>query len=131
MNLFIKSSVVVATITALTVFAVDSTTSEPAAVADTTATAAVATKAAVVDSSKSAEKVFTIEELAEFNGKDGKSAYVAVDGVVYDLTKVGAWKKGVHHGIKAGTDASKKITSSPHGKQVLKKVPVVGKLAQK
>jgi predicted heme/steroid binding protein len=125
MNLLIKTSVVVATMTALSVFAVDSTKSAPAAVADTTV------KATVVDSSKSTEKVFTLQELAAFNGKDGKSAYVAVDGVVYDLTKIGSWKNGEHHGIKAGTDATKKITSSPHGKQVLKKLPVVGKLAQK
>jgi predicted heme/steroid binding protein len=134
MNLLIKSSIVVATITALSVFAVDSTKSAPVAVKDTTVKAAVkdtTVKAAVVDSSKSAEKVFTIQELAAFTGKDGKSAYVAVDGVVYDMTKIGAWKNGEHHGIKAGTDATKKITSSPHGKQVLKKVPVVGKLAQK
>jgi predicted heme/steroid binding protein len=125
MNLLIKTLVVVATMAALSVFAVDSTKSTPAAVADTTV------KAAVVDSSKSTEKVFTLQELAAFSGKDGKSAYVAVDGVVYDMTKIGSWKNGEHHGIKAGTDATKKITSSPHGKQVLKKLPVVGKLAQK
>lgn len=128
MNLLVKSSIVVATITALSVFAVvDSTGSAPAtaAVVDTTATTAVA------DSSKSTEKIFTIEELAAFNGKEGKSAYMAIDGIVYDVTNVKAWKKGVHHGIKAGTDGSKKIQSSPHGKKVLTKLPVVGKLAQK
>lgn len=135
MNLLVKTTVVVATMAAVSVFAVDSTKSAKVAVADTTAKAAVAdttVKAAVVDSSKKcAEKVFTLQELAAFTGKDGKSAYVAVDGVVYDLTKIGAWKNGEHHGLKAGTDESKKILSSPHGKQVLKKVPVVGKLAQK
>lgn len=127
MNLLIKSSVVVATVTALSVFAVvDSTGSSPAAAVTDTAA-----NAAVVDSSKSTEKVFTIEELAAFNGKDGKSAYVAIDGVVYDVTNVKAWKKGVHHGVKAGTDGSKKLASSPHGNKVLTKLPVVGKLAQK
>ncbi len=125
MNFLIKSSLAVVTITALSVFAVDSTKTVKAVAADTTV------KSAVVDSSKSTEKVFTLQELAAFTGKDGKSAYVAVDGIVYDLTKNGAWKNGEHHGLKAGTDETKKITSSPHGKQVLKKLPVVGKLAQK
>ncbi|HEX2956811.1 MAG TPA: cytochrome b5 domain-containing protein [Chitinispirillaceae bacterium] len=125
MNLLVKAAFVIATTTALTAFAVDSTGSAPVAVTDTTA------KAAVVDSSMSTEKVFTFEELASFNGKDGKTIYVAVDGVVYDVSKIAEWKSGVHHGIKAGTDGSKKIQSSPHGKKILKKLPVVGKLAQK
>jgi predicted heme/steroid binding protein len=125
MNLLIKTSFAAVAATVFSAFAIDSTKSAPAAATDTTV------KAAVVDTSKSVEKIFTLEELATFNGKDGKSSYVAVDGVVYDLTNSKTWKNGVHHGIKAGTDASKKIQSSPHGKKVISKLPVVGKLAQK
>lgn len=75
------------------------------------------------------EKLFTKEDLAQFDGKSGRKAYIAVDGVVYDVTGQKSWKNGRHKmGIKAGTDASNKIGSSPHGKGVLKRLPVVGKL---
>jgi predicted heme/steroid binding protein len=72
---------------------------------------------------------FTIEQLAKFNGKNGNPAYVAVDSVVYDVTKVKAWKNGEHkRGLKAGNDLSQQILKSPHGKKVLKNLPVVGRL---
>lgn len=72
----------------------------------------------------------TLEELAQYNGKDGKPVYVAVNGLVYDMTGIETWKSGKHKGNKAGTDLSKKIKSSPHGIAVLKKLKVVGKLVQ-
>ncbi len=36
-------------------------------------------------------KTFTLEELKQFNGQNGQPAYVAVDGVVYDVSNVGPW----------------------------------------
>ncbi len=47
---------------------------------------------------------FTVDELKQFDGKDGHKAYVAVDGTVYDLTNVDAWQGGQHHGLTAGRD---------------------------
>ena len=44
--------------------------------------------------SNSENTEFTIKELAEYNGKDGKPAYMAVDGVVYDVTNASPWKDG-------------------------------------
>lgn len=35
-----------------------------------------------------AEKTFTTTELAEFDGRNGHPAYVAVKGVVYDVSNV-------------------------------------------
>jgi predicted heme/steroid binding protein len=71
----------------------------------------------------------TLAELAKFDGADGKPAYVAVDGVIYDMSKVKAWKKGRHHGNIAGKDLTEVIKKkSPHGLKVLKKLPVAGKL---
>ncbi|KRM59513.1 cytochrome b5 domain-containing protein [Secundilactobacillus malefermentans] len=75
-----------------------------------------------------AEKEFTKEELSQFDGKDGHKAYVAIDGLVYDLTEIGAWENGKHHGLTAGKDLSEEITKAPHGKSVLSKLTVVGKL---
>ena len=32
------------------------------------------------------EKTFTLAQLAQYDGQNGQPAYVAVDGVVYDVT---------------------------------------------
>lgn len=86
--------------------------------------------AAVADSSTSGTRVFTLEELATYNGKDGQPAYVAVDGVVYDVTDVPQWANGEHYsGLTAGQDLTEEITNqSPHGLSVLDGLPVVGTL---
>lgn len=77
------------------------------------------------------EMVFTLEELAEYNGKNGAKAYVAVNGIVYDVTNADEWSNGEHEdGVVAGIDATEVIKKSPHGEQVLAELPVVGKLAQ-
>lgn len=72
------------------------------------------------------EKEFTKEELAQFDGKEGRKAYIACDKVVYDVTENHSWKNGQHHGIKAGVDATKALQRSPHKESVLKALPVVG-----
>lgn len=74
-------------------------------------------------------KELTLDELKEYDGQNGNKAYVAVDGVVYDVTDVGVWKNGEHKsGITAGKDLSEAINKSPHGKDALEDLPVVGKL---
>lgn len=74
-------------------------------------------------------RVFTLDELKQYNGKNGNPAYVAVDGVVYDVTDVKPWANGEHkNGITAGNELSDEILKSPHGKKVLKNLPVVGTL---
>ena len=50
------------------------------------------------------EKIFTLDELKQYNGKDGKPAYVAVDGIVYDVSASDKWKNGDHNGFEAGND---------------------------
>lgn len=77
------------------------------------------------------EKIFTIDELAAFNGKDGAPAYIAVDGIVYDVTNVSYWRNGMHNGFEAGRDLTEEIkTISPHGVSKMKGIPVIGKLSQ-
>lgn len=71
----------------------------------------------------------TLDDLAKYNGKDGVKAYVAVDGVIYDVTDVPPWAGGIHQGkYQAGIDATELIKKSPHGKNVLEKLKVVGKI---
>jgi len=71
----------------------------------------------------------TLDQLKQYNGKDGNPAYIAVDGVIYDVTNDRHWKSGTHEGYSAGKDLTDAIKGkSPHGTSVLEGVPVVGKL---
>lgn len=78
---------------------------------------------------ESGMKEFTLEELAEYNGKNGK-AYVAYQGQVYDVTDENIWINGSHKGCNAGTDLTGKIDQTPHGAEILKGYPVVGTLRE-
>jgi predicted heme/steroid binding protein len=72
-------------------------------------------------------KEYTLEELANYNGKNGKT-YVAYQGQVYDVSGSYLWKNGVHKGHSAGKDLTYELNSSPHGPGILKGYPVVGTL---
>ncbi|HII92136.1 MAG TPA: hypothetical protein HA262_08230 [Methanosarcina sp.] len=76
---------------------------------------------------KSKTKEYTLEELAEYNGKNG-IAYVAYEGQVYNVSDNDLWKNGSHKGCNAGTDLTGKIDKTPHGAKILKGYPVVGTL---
>jgi predicted heme/steroid binding protein len=71
----------------------------------------------------------TLKELAKFDGKDGRKAYVAVSGTIYDLTSSERWKNGDHEGAhQAGTDLTEAIKSAPHVRSVIENFPVVGEV---
>ena len=77
----------------------------------------------------------TLEELAQYDGKNGNPMYVAVDGLIYDLTKCRYWKEGVHtesmeEGI-AGRDLTELLKKSTHGIKRVKRYPHVGYLVDK
>lgn len=91
--------------------------------------AAEATEAVESEAAQDDELVLTTEELAQYNGKDGNKAYVAVDGVIYDLTDSDMWNEGEHNGFEAGKDLTEEIKDvSPHGVSVLERMPKVGTL---
>jgi len=75
----------------------------------------------------SSEKQFTIEELKEYNGKNGKPAYIAYKGKVYDVTDDYLWTDGEHQGEhSAGTDLTENMSLAPHMEDVLDRVKFVG-----
>uniref|UniRef100_A0A7C4EJF8 Cytochrome b5 n=1 Tax=Fundidesulfovibrio putealis TaxID=270496 RepID=A0A7C4EJF8_9BACT len=75
-------------------------------------------------------KTFTPEELAAFDGKDGRPAYVAYDGKVVDVTGSKIWKGGRHmNRHQAGADMSADLAQAPHKPDVLLRYPQVGVLA--
>lgn len=80
------------------------------------------------DQTGQTQKTFTLSQLAAYNGKNGAKAYVAYDGIVYDVSSIGAWDTGTHQGIKAGTDITSAFSNSPHSVSLVKGLPVIGTL---
>ena len=76
------------------------------------------------------ELSLTLGELAQYDGLEGRKAYIAVDGVIYDVTEIPQWKEGLHMGrFQAGQDYSEEIRSeSPHGTKMLDRAPEIGVL---
>jgi len=70
--------------------------------------------------------VFTAATLAYYDGKEGRPAYVAVNGVVYDLTDSDYWRNGNHYGgFTAGRDLTAQFANQ-HGDSRLSRFPIVG-----
>lgn len=133
-----RISIILISILALALFAVgcaaggaDSAAATPAMAAETTAAsdAAATDSAAVKGSAADGTLELTLDQLKQFDGKNGNPAYVAVDGILYDVSNVGPWKNGDHNGYSAGNDLTDIIKNkSPHGVKNLEGLPIVGKL---
>lgn len=77
------------------------------------------------------QRRFTVTELKEFDGMEGRPAYVAYRGKVYDVTGSPPWKMGKHVGRhSAGLDLTESIMNAPHDDKVFAKFPIVGELIQ-
>jgi predicted heme/steroid binding protein len=73
------------------------------------------------------ERVFDSVSLAEFDGRDGRSAYVACNGKVYDVTESMSWEGGEHYDDHlAGIDLTSELDDAPHLADVLDSFPIVG-----
>jgi predicted heme/steroid binding protein len=75
------------------------------------------------------EKKFTLQELAKFDGSDGKPAYVALNGKVYAVSESAFWLGGDHLGAhQAGKDLTGEIDLAPHGPENVDRVKQIGVL---
>jgi predicted heme/steroid binding protein len=73
----------------------------------------------------------TKEELARFDGREGRKAYVAVNGKVFDVTASPYWQKGNHQNAhQAGADLSADLLKAPHVRSVIESFPVVAALEE-
>jgi predicted heme/steroid binding protein len=70
---------------------------------------------------------FTLQELSQYHGEQGRPAYIACHGKVYDVTPSFLWKNGRHQVlIHAGKDLTDELTDAPHGLDLLEKFQVIG-----
>ena len=75
------------------------------------------------------ERVFTLAELSAFDGTGTAKAYIAVNGIVYDVTNADGWNHGWHQDLHlGGTDATAAFAQSPHSASLLNSLPRVGTL---
>jgi len=72
---------------------------------------------------------FSLEELKQFDGREGHPAYIAYKGKVYDVSESFLWAEGDHQGQHvAGKDLTEEIKLAPHGEEMLERVKLVGVL---
>ncbi len=72
-------------------------------------------------------RVFSREELTDFNGVSDLPILIACEGKVYDVTSSYHWRGGRHHALhQAGRDLTEEFKRSPHGPDLLERFPVVG-----
>ncbi len=69
-------------------------------------------------------------ELLSFDGSDGRAAYIAYKGQIFDMSQSKFWKNGSHFGRhKAGDDLTDMLKKAPHGDEKIFDMPQVGKLS--
>jgi predicted heme/steroid binding protein len=71
----------------------------------------------------------TQEQLSRFDGREGRPAYIAYKGKVYDVTESFLWMGGRHQALhQAGQDLTAVLDTAPHGEYLLERVPIIGRL---
>ena len=71
----------------------------------------------------------TAEELRSFDGREGRPAFVAYKGKIYDVTKSKLWKDGSHaRKHHAGIDLTNALRTAPHAEDKIFTMPEVGRL---
>ncbi|WP_099716741.1 cytochrome b5 domain-containing protein, partial [Clostridium sp. LS] len=73
-------------------------------------------------------KEFTLDELAQYNGNNGNPAYVAIEGIVYDVTRQVNFGGGANFGLVPGQDITDQFNSYYGTMDILTNAPKVGVL---
>jgi predicted heme/steroid binding protein/uncharacterized membrane protein len=70
---------------------------------------------------------FTPAELAQYDGVDGREAFIAYKGFVFDVTASPLWRKGKHvNQHSAGCELTAEMAAAPHADDVMARFPLVG-----
>lgn len=73
--------------------------------------------------------IYTKQQLALRNGQDKPQIWVALKGIIYDVTDSRLWKNGKHYEHWAGQDLTEELANAPHTDAVFEKFEKVGVLA--
>jgi len=72
----------------------------------------------------------TAHQLLSFNGSEGRAAYFAYKGQIFDVSQSKFWKNGSHFGRhKAGVDLTDILRQAPHGEEKIYEMHQVRKLS--
>ena len=71
---------------------------------------------------------YTRAQLALRNGQDKPQIWVALNGIIYDVTASRLWRNGKHYEHWAGQDLTDELKDAPHTEKVFDKFIPVGKL---
>ena len=78
---------------------------------------------------RSTDNVFTKEQLSEYDGQNRTKIYIAVDGIVYDVTDKDTWSGGRYYGVAAGKDLTNYFNNChKNQRDILNKLEIVGRL---
>jgi predicted heme/steroid binding protein len=66
--------------------------------------------------------------LALRNGQDKPEIWVALHGLIYEVTRSRLWRDGRHYEHWAGQDLTDELKDAPHDAKVFDKFKVIGKL---
>jgi len=73
----------------------------------------------------------TSDELSQFDGTEGRPAYLAFKGNIYDVSSSKLWSGGTHmKRHSAGFDLTDALKAAPHGEDRVLRMRVVGKLVK-
>ena len=73
-------------------------------------------------------RTVSMTELEANDGLEGRPAWIAVNGIVFDVSQSPGWDDGEHRGVKAGTDGTDLFVGSPHTYEFMARTPIVGRL---
>ena len=75
------------------------------------------------------QKKITRQEIESNDGKNGKPAWFAFQGKVYDVTESSFWMEGEHMGMhNAGKDLTDELDMAPHREENFDRIKYVGDL---
>ena len=71
----------------------------------------------------------TSDQLSHFDGKEGRPAYIAYKGIIYDMTSSRLWRNGAHM-VKhhAGSELTAALAGAPHADDKVLAMPQAGML---
>jgi len=72
--------------------------------------------------------VYSKSQLALRNGQDKPQIWVALNGIIYDVTESRLWRNGKHYEHWAGQDLTDELADAPHTETVFEKFVAVGRL---